>query len=467
MQGANSMTQWAGHLIAAALAVFAGVAPCAAQDSGWKSSYGNCTAVQNTLDQNMKQIMTPGNGRVSIAHRGTYSVPLSTSSVPYLAENTMMAYQYAQCLGYPGVEVDLKLTSDGVPVMAHDVNYMRFSTYDGTTDGSFDPAVGAMIDYEGTKKRDYVGSAPTIRSLSWSALAKNLSGSSVKTYDWKGQKRSNFKISDPQSYRLDYILNYAANHDDLKNVVFVLDIQNYPTLAASVAVVDRLNAYNRVIFKVWSEAIPGRKYGDTMFMQNPPTPSGYKGQWVYAFNTYNTSTSSGVLQAKYWDVVSGAEQYATVDNILSDIMFIFAEDGSDSFALGGFELVTTGNDTKDSNVVALRDYLNNMKSQGYHIGRPWGVVRLPDYVKSNCTSDCATFPNGNYAGGAWFVDSATEASAYVRLSSIPDAYQTKRQLFWSGRYVEVEDVRGRYASHLNSPLQRQQFFSATNATISD
>lgn len=50
-------------------------------------------------------------------------------------ENTLAALRYARNLGFEGVEFDVKLTSDDVPVLLHD------DTLDRTTDGS-----GAMAD---------------------------------------------------------------------------------------------------------------------------------------------------------------------------------------------------------------------------------------------------------------------------------------------------------------------------------
>ena len=50
-------------------------------------------------------------------------------------ENTLAALRYARNLGFEGVEFDVKLTADDVPVLLHD------DTLDRTTDGS-----GAMAD---------------------------------------------------------------------------------------------------------------------------------------------------------------------------------------------------------------------------------------------------------------------------------------------------------------------------------
>ncbi len=56
-----------------------------------------------------------------IAHRGASA---------YAPENTMAAFRLAEAMGADGIEFDVKLTADGVPIVMHD------ATLDRTTDGS-------------------------------------------------------------------------------------------------------------------------------------------------------------------------------------------------------------------------------------------------------------------------------------------------------------------------------------------
>lgn len=53
---------------------------------------------------------------VNFAHRGAKG---------YRPENTMVAFEYAIKLGATGIETDVQLTSDGVPVLIHDESLLR------------------------------------------------------------------------------------------------------------------------------------------------------------------------------------------------------------------------------------------------------------------------------------------------------------------------------------------------------
>ena len=62
----------------------------------------------------------PGQDIVLVAHRGL---------APGFPENTLLAFRHALELGVDFLEVDLRMTRDGVPVIIHD------DTVDRTTDG--------------------------------------------------------------------------------------------------------------------------------------------------------------------------------------------------------------------------------------------------------------------------------------------------------------------------------------------
>lgn len=53
---------------------------------------------------------------INFAHRGANG---------YRPENTMVAFEYAITLGATGIETDVQLTSDGVPVLIHDESLLR------------------------------------------------------------------------------------------------------------------------------------------------------------------------------------------------------------------------------------------------------------------------------------------------------------------------------------------------------
>lgn len=96
-----------------------------------------------------------------LAHRGASA---------YAPENTIAAFRLAHELGADGVELDVQLTRDGIPVVIHD------DTVDRTTDGTGrvgDLAVGeiARLDAGAWKTEDYRGEpVPTLAQV-FDALA--------------------------------------------------------------------------------------------------------------------------------------------------------------------------------------------------------------------------------------------------------------------------------------------------------
>ena len=66
-----------------------------------------------------------------IAHRGASA---------YAPENTMAAFKLAQAMGADGIEFDVKLTADGVPIVMHD------ATLDRTTNGSGEVARRTLLE---------------------------------------------------------------------------------------------------------------------------------------------------------------------------------------------------------------------------------------------------------------------------------------------------------------------------------
>lgn len=70
--------------------------------------------------------MNPGRRTIQqplvIAHRGASSI---------MPENTIRAFDQAVALGADGIELDVRLTSDLVPVVVHDENLRRTTGYDG------------------------------------------------------------------------------------------------------------------------------------------------------------------------------------------------------------------------------------------------------------------------------------------------------------------------------------------------
>lgn len=432
-----------------------------AQDQAWDASYNKaCTAVQTSLVENMRQITADGLGRVSIAHRGAYSQPLPGTTL-YPAENTILAFQYAQCQGFAGVEVDLKMTADSVLILGHDTNFMRFTNYD-FNGGNFNPEVGAEIRTfdHGITRPPSGNKSALIANMSWPDIAANTQF--VKTYDEKGQKRANAAVTSPSSMKLEDVLVRAKTDPTINKVVWILDIQTHQQFDEVYDIVQRNNLWDRVIFKMWMNAVP--LIGDVAGNYYVAIPPQSRGHYVFSVSPINSRMNGGVLETKYYDDDAHFEAWMNNASLMSGAIKAFANGSlSNPYAFDGVELFVTGSGGELNTAITFVQQIVNTYNAP---GREWGVIRIADYVRENCSTpgpagDCTSFPNGDYFGNAQ-VDPADATKSYVRLYSLPASDLVNRRQYAETREVETEDVRwpGGRLREINSPNQRTTFISS-------
>ncbi|MFD3156616.1 glycerophosphodiester phosphodiesterase [Haloimpatiens sp. FM7330] len=126
----------------------------------------------------------------NIAHRGASA---------YYPENTMLAFEKALHLGSTGIELDVQLTKDNIPVIIHD------EKVDRTTNGT-----GYVKDY------------------TYSKLYK-LDAGVKKSEKFKGEKIPS----------LDYFLEYVKN----KNILINIELKN-TLISHENIVIDKIHKYN-------------------------------------------------------------------------------------------------------------------------------------------------------------------------------------------------------------------------------
>lgn len=440
-----------------------------AQDIGWKPAFNAaCSPVVSNVDINMRQITQEGTGKVSIAHRGVYAQQLPYVH-QYPAENTILAFQLAQCQGFAGVEVDLKSTSDDDLILAHDINLMRFTNEDGN-DGNFDPIFGARVTIGHEQLRPYSGNtAPAIATQTASQIEQTFKF--VKTYDAIGIKSHNQAIENPASIKLEYVLNLAKTDSTLNKVVWILDIQSYAQLTKVIDIVDRLNVWDRVVLKCWMGAIPVtlNEHGEPELKL--PKTNGFA-HWVFAISPINSKFVGSELQTETYNAITGSKVFVPTDWILTELNYVFFESGLKNAQFDGIELLLSGGLTAKE--MALDNAIRNLPTSGFypaHGGRAWGVIRLPDYDRENCgphsaSGNCTVFPDGEYYGRGERANDS-DATTIVRFNQVQAKSKLIRRAFATTRSVETEDIRwlGGWR-FINSPLQRTTFFATQQPSFS-
>lgn len=88
----------------------------------------------------MDAVYNPHPDLVTIAaHRGIHALA-GTSQAPLVPENSLQAVGFAAQEGWEMVEIDIKLTSDGIPILSHDATWGRQTCYNACLFvGAFDP----------------------------------------------------------------------------------------------------------------------------------------------------------------------------------------------------------------------------------------------------------------------------------------------------------------------------------------
>jgi GH43 family beta-xylosidase/glycerophosphoryl diester phosphodiesterase len=113
----------------------------------------------------MDAVVNPKPDLVTIGyHRGAHA--LVDGSYPDVAENSMKSIEIAAKDGYEMLEIDVKETSDHVPVLSHDTNWGRETTYTNPNDPTkrlFDPFTA-----KGNAEND--ARNPQVSALTWNAI---------------------------------------------------------------------------------------------------------------------------------------------------------------------------------------------------------------------------------------------------------------------------------------------------------
>jgi hypothetical protein len=112
----------------------------------------------------MSAIKTPhSNLSIIAAHRGIHALVDGTNK--YVPENSLRAIDLTAQAGIEAIELDVKLTSDGVPILSHDTTWGReWCSYNGSFyGGAFDP----MTSQGASSSNDYKDPSVNSISLYW------------------------------------------------------------------------------------------------------------------------------------------------------------------------------------------------------------------------------------------------------------------------------------------------------------
>ncbi|WP_340678002.1 hypothetical protein, partial [Paraglaciecola sp.] len=461
-----------------------------AQDAGWYrydfslvNYLEQCEkATKNSSASNMDRILNATtNDPAVIAHRGEYSslLPLIRrhryGKGLFAAENTLLAFQNAQCSGYPGVEVDLKYTDASGPeknaagqrisdlsskselILAHDENLMRFTNF-GCENNFFNieesaEIVDGKIKVNGEEKSNVVrpGSnrCSRIRNMQASKIKSSLKY--MHTYNNTGHVmyQRNGELYNPivnyineahsangNSLFLRYVLGKAKNDSTLNRLIWVLDVQNYPTLELALQVVEDLNMWDRVIFKIWIEALPVKHtyYKDELILDLSRHP---EANYVFGINGLNTKLINGSLMSNVWKrgELLGSEINLPTKDILNLIEQFSAQEPEHFL---GFEfLIDNGKTPTDKAILGLQSSIKSWSNPG----KTWGVLRVADYI---CNSKRFPEPCLLSKGKNLYGTAPTDGDAsWVRLYTEEQATIDARWQHGLKSAVRTQDIRGK------------------------
>lgn len=383
-----------------------------AQDNKWTEYFeGACPNETNTSVLGNMEIIAAASEKVLLPHRGVFSVHVPKVSAQYAAENTIAAFQHAQCLGFRGVEIDLKYTADDVVVLSHETILGRVNSVDDNG-GYFNPENFGEVNIDGNRIRNAVSSKNMrrIQDLTWSQIRSQYFAD--KAYTTDGRYLGNVAIGNPESLTLKHILQqapYSSNH--FEKLVLVLDIQNFHTFELVQKVVNETGAWDRVIFKLWSEAVPATPRDTDQVDDQGVAYSGYelslnegiypKGNYVIAFNQFNSRPCVyfGVwdcsisiedvhhepnpwdiaLNSKYWNTSTHTEAMAESAVLLRE--FTEKQNANPQIRIIGAEvLAPDAAGYLRTDLLTFHDSIPSLDAR-VHL---WGVVRKYDYQSNRC-----------------------------------------------------------------------------------
>jgi glycerophosphoryl diester phosphodiesterase len=164
-----------------------------------------------------------------VAHRGDHAMPTNPTGVP---ENSIQAIQLAAEAGLEMVEVDIRTTSDGIPILSHDQTWGRETDYCAPSGTTFNP----LIPIKQTASPGQIASNeacnPNVNSLSLLTL---------RTFGVQLRDSVNYTVSSEQPSTLQEVLDYfKANQIGM---VLALDIKTAADAAACWQVVQANTDY--------------------------------------------------------------------------------------------------------------------------------------------------------------------------------------------------------------------------------
>ena len=159
-------------LLCASALTLGGVTPV---DAAWNPD--NPNPHNFDTEKIMQEIKNPHSDLVTIAaHRGIHAL-VRTNQAPKVAENSLQAIGMAAQEGWETIEIDVKLTSDGVPILSHDKTWGREWCYDDSGDDE-PPSWRGPFDPHNRNNPGNVGKNPrvdgtTLADTRWSILTYN------------------------------------------------------------------------------------------------------------------------------------------------------------------------------------------------------------------------------------------------------------------------------------------------------
>lgn len=354
------------------------------------------TAAMAAPPQVMDILINPyakGVGRpVAVAHRGVFM-----TGGPLLAENTVEAIVrgYSK-LGYRAFEIDLKNTRDGVPIVMHDPSAGRTTSLDGAG-GRYDPRSSDKVVDGDTGRVIRERQGPGTPAISnYTANYYNQNVNFHKVFDSSG-KIVGYQDNYGHIGENDQLANFVSPQTIARNypdAVLVLDIQSYDVLVSAMRVVNQMNAWDHVVFKVWSQAFPFRRQGNT-YVEALPYQNG---KFVISVNPTNLHLNGSLA---YIDMWNPADNRAETLDYLPGV----AEGGYNNVlnSIWGGNLQLIGMETFFNGVLPLSNS-DKWLRDNYHMSSSknksfptWGVFRGPDMTLPNNNPE--HLPAGNYSLG--------------------------------------------------------------------
>ncbi|MCU1323973.1 MAG: O-glycosyl hydrolase [Acidobacteriaceae bacterium] len=184
------------------------------------------------LDKIMNEIKTPHSDlTLLIAHRGLHA--LADGSTPGVPENSIESIRQAAMAGLEAVEVDVKLTHDGIPVLSHDYTWGRETciTYQTISDGvPFNPFT-AKGNANNDSRNPKVSDVDLSRMRWWffdnTTLRDGISIANPPSLTNQGCSTTGHGYTGEYSPTLQDVLNYMRDHSIA--MVLTLDIKDAAT----------------------------------------------------------------------------------------------------------------------------------------------------------------------------------------------------------------------------------------------